>query len=31
MINSKEIQEIIIALIQNQIFRIGSFNEESAI
>lgn len=30
MMNSKEIQEIIIALIQNQSFRIGSSNEECA-
>lgn len=30
MMNSKEIQEIIIALIQNQNFRIGSSNEECA-
>lgn len=29
--NSKDIQEIIIALIQNQSFRIGSSNEECAI
>lgn len=31
MMNSKDIQEIIIALIQNQGFRIGSSNEECAI